>query len=114
MTVRKSETDQKWLAPVLRRGLRRVKAPEKLWDRVTLPRVEQVREEPRRTFMWMITGASVVAASLVAVAWGYYPSIRVNPESGQVPGRGGYTVSVQRAGGDMRMACLACHVGTTI
>ena len=107
--MRKSKTDNGWLQPVLRRGLRRVSAPRELWDRVTLPRLEEVRPEPpRRTFMWSIAGASVVAASLFTVAWGYYPSSRVGVRSGQAAAREAYTISVQRP------TCLGCHVEASI
>jgi hypothetical protein len=101
--VRKSNPDHTWLQPLLRRGLRRVAAPRDLWDRVTLPRVEDVCPKPQRSFVWMIAGASVVTASLLAVAWGYYPSERVDREA--------YTPSGQQ---NIRMACLACHVKTAI
>ena len=82
--MHKSETDNSWLGPVLRRGLGRVRAPRELWNRVTLPSVQEVRAEPRRTFMWMIAGVSVVTASVLAVAWGYHPSARVDFRSRQV------------------------------
>lgn len=70
--MRKSETDKTWLEPVLRRGLRRVQAPNELWDRVVLPRVE-VRPRSRHGFVWMLAAASALALSVLAVGWGYYP-----------------------------------------
>jgi hypothetical protein len=108
--VHKPEPVSTWLEPVLRRGLGKVAAPRELWDRITLPRVE-MRAGPSRTFLWMITGASVVTASLLAVAWGYYPTQRVEFKSDHVAGREASTPSGQY---DMPMACLGCHVNTTI
>lgn len=112
MGVPKSDPHNMWLEPVLRRGLRRVAAPAELLDRVTFSRL-QMRAEPGRTFMSVIAGASVVTASLLAVAWGYYPSQRVDFRSNEAAGREASTFSAERPN-ETRVACLACHLGAAI
>ena len=63
-----------WLAPVLRRELQRVQAPPELWDRIALPREEYPQLSSRNRFVWMIAVASAVAASVLAIVWGYNPA----------------------------------------
>jgi hypothetical protein len=70
------EKDNQWLEPVLRKGLTRVHAPAELWDRVVLPRMDSRRSATPPRLVWMLAVASVVTASVcaVAVAWGHYPN----------------------------------------
>ena len=75
--MNKSRKDSTWVEPVLREGLPRVSAPSELWDRVSLPTPETPPSQPARTFVWMLAAASI-AASVVAVAWGYYPHARAD------------------------------------
>src|SRR4051794_20459289 len=66
--VSRFETDETWVETVLRQHLKRVTAPDELWDRVALPRVET-----RRPSLWLLAAASALTASVFAAAWGYYP-----------------------------------------
>jgi hypothetical protein len=66
-----------WLEPLLRESLGRVKAPHELWDRVqagSLPGTKRSTERPGYRLLWSLAGASVVTASVMAVAWGYNPA----------------------------------------
>lgn len=84
MNVRKSETDIAWLERKLRRDLQRVPAPGGLWDLVMLPRPDAPQPPTRRrTLPWLLAAASVAVASVVAVAWGYYPHAQVDFRSHQ-------------------------------
>lgn len=68
----RSEENKTWLEDVLRRRLGRVSAPDELWDRVVLPRVED-RRQFSHPGVWMLVTASALAVSVFAAAWGYYP-----------------------------------------
>ena len=59
-----------WLEAVLRRHLGRVSAPDELWDRVVLPRVE--RRTLHRPVRWILA-VSALTVSVFAAAWGYHP-----------------------------------------
>jgi hypothetical protein len=68
------------LDAVLRRHLGRLSAPDELWDRVVLPRVEH--RTLHRPVVWILA-ASALTASVFAAAWGYHPhplSLKENPE----------------------------------
>lgn len=82
--MRKIETENTWLEPVLRRGLRRAPAPPALWNRIAGTRLEEAHSEPKQTFIRVLACASLATASLLAVAWGYYPNARVDFRSDQV------------------------------
>jgi hypothetical protein len=91
-----------WLEPVLREGLGRVKAPRELWDRVQarpLPTARQSGERPGYRLLWSLAGASVVTASVLAVAWGYNPAA-AQPEFRLRP------AATQTA---RTVTCFACH-----
>jgi hypothetical protein len=66
-------SDKSWLEPVLRRHLGRVPAPQGLWDRVVLPRMESSRPVIRRG-IGIAALATALTASVFAVASSYYPS----------------------------------------
>lgn len=68
----RSEANKTWLESVLRRHMGRVAAPDELWDRVVLPRVDN-RREFSHPGVWVLATASALALSLFAAAWGYYP-----------------------------------------
>ena len=62
-----SETERHWMEEELERSLRRVSAPEELWERIESP--QKTRARVRTRFMaW----ASVPAVMLVAL-WGSHP-----------------------------------------
>src|ERR1044072_4200258 len=72
LRVGRSETDKTWRETVLRRNLGRVAAPDDLWDRVVLPRIERPQSLGRPA-LWVLAAASALTASVFAAAWGYYP-----------------------------------------
>ena len=56
--------DETWLKTTLERDLRRVSAPEELWDRIQHPRV-------RRTHSVLVPLLALTAAALAV--WGFFP-----------------------------------------
>jgi hypothetical protein len=66
-----SEIDNRWLGPVLRRGLERVPAPHGLWDRIVLPRME-VGPSSNYRFIWILAAASAFMLSVLTMARGYH------------------------------------------
>jgi hypothetical protein len=71
--VNNNGSDNGWLEPVLRDGLKRVSTPPELWYRVVLPRVDDAAPQPRTRFVWMLAVASAMTASILAIVWGYKP-----------------------------------------
>jgi hypothetical protein len=68
--------------------------------------------------MWMIAGASVVTASVLAVAWGYHPDPRVEFKSSQVSEvrdwiRNRTGIDIPFAPADPRVKMIAASVGHT-
>ncbi|HUA18621.1 MAG TPA: hypothetical protein VMU80_23105 [Bryobacteraceae bacterium] len=55
--------DNRWLQPVLERGLARVAAPGELWDRVQLPQQQQSKR-PAMRLVWAMAAAGLVLAVL--------------------------------------------------
>jgi hypothetical protein len=99
--------DKTWLEPVLRESLRRVKAPRELWDRVQarpLPAMKRSAERPGYRLLWSLAGASVVTASVFAVAWGYNPAA-AQPEFRLRPAA---TQTARTA------TCFSCHTDGSI
>jgi hypothetical protein len=75
--------EKNWLEPVLREGLGRVRAPQELWNRIQAspcPILKRSAERPGYRLLWSLAGASVVTASVLAVAWGSNPA-RLSPNS---------------------------------
>jgi len=70
-SVADSDIDDRWLGPVLRRGLQRVPAPHGLWDRIVLPRME-VRPNPNYRFIWILAATSAFMLSVLTMARGYH------------------------------------------
>jgi hypothetical protein len=99
--------EKNWLEPVLREGLGRVRAPQELWTRIRtkpLPILNRPAERPGYKLLWSLAGASVVTASVLAVAWGSNPAV-AQPEfrARPAPTQMSKTVS-----------CFTCHTDGSI
>ena len=96
-----------WLEPVLRESLGRVRAPQELWNRVhakPLPVIKRSVERPGYRLLWSLAGASVVTASVLAVAWGSNPTVaqpefRLRPAATQM---------------SKTVSCFTCHTDGSI
>jgi hypothetical protein len=99
--------EKNWLEPVLREGLGRVRAPEELWNRIQaspLPILKRSAERPGYRLLWSLAGASVVTASVLAVAWGSnpgaaQPEFRLRPAASQM---------------SKTVSCFTCHTDGSI
>ena len=94
--------EKNWLEPVLREGLGRVRAPQELWKRIQakpLPVLKRSADRPGYRLLWSLAGASVVTASVLAVAWASNPGV-AQPEFRLRPA----TTHMSKT-----VSCFACH-----
>ena len=68
--MNRHEISSEWLEPVLAEHLRRVPAPDELWHRVQMPRVERAPGS-RLRFAWALASTLAIAA----VAWGLHARV---------------------------------------
>ena len=92
-----------WLEPVLTQGLRRVAAPDRLWDGVELPRDPVIRPPGRAVSLRFACASSAVLLLVSAVSLHSYLKGAV-PRSARATGSVHLPVLVSAA-------CHLCHAG---